>query len=274
MAELIDGKTIAAQIRQETKQRIQDLQVRPGLGVILVGNDPASHCYVGLKQKACSEVGINSELYMYFATEPEEKILAKIEEFNNRQDIDGILVQLPLPNHDEDKIIAAIDPKKDVDGFHPKNVQALEVDQAELKPPLALGVMKLIEATGRPIEGLQACVVGSDLLARPIVHMLNHGHVSSTVIRADAVDLTEQTKQADILIVAVGQPGLIKGDMVKPGAIVIDIGTTKVDNKVIGDVDFDSVDPVAGWITPVPGGVGPMTVAYLLVNVLKSAEGK
>lgn len=269
MAELIDGKSIATQIRQETKQRIQDLQVRPGLGVILVGNDPASHCYVGLKQKACSEVGINSELYMYFATEPEEKIIAKIEELNQRPDIHGILVQLPLPNHNEDRIIAAINPKKDVDGFHQENVKLLESGQPCLKPPLALGVMKLIEATGRPTENLQACIVGSDILAKPIIHLLNERHVSSVVVRSNAIDLAEKTKTADILIVAVGQPGLIKGEMIKPGAIVIDIGTTKVNDKVIGDVDRLSVDPVAGWLTPVPGGVGPMTVAYLLVNTLK-----
>jgi methylenetetrahydrofolate dehydrogenase (NADP+) / methenyltetrahydrofolate cyclohydrolase len=272
MSELIDGKTIAAQIRQETKQRIEELGVRPGLGVILVGNDPASHCYVGLKQKACSEVGINSELYMYFATEPEEKILEKINELNQRDDIHGILVQLPLPSHDEDRIIAAIDPKKDVDGFHPDNVKLMEANQECLKPPLALGVLKLIEATGRPTEGLQACIIGSDLLAKPIVHLLDDRHVSSTVIRHDAEDLAEQTKAADILIVAVGKPGLITGDMVKPGAIVIDIGTTKINNKVVGDVDFLTVNPVAGWLTPVPGGVGPMTVAYLLVNTLKAAQ--
>jgi methylenetetrahydrofolate dehydrogenase (NADP+) / methenyltetrahydrofolate cyclohydrolase len=271
MAELIDGKSIATEIRRETKQRIEELKARPGLGVILVGNDPASHCYVGLKQKACVEVGINSELYLDFATEPEEKILKQIEELNRRDDIHGILVQLPLPNHDEDKIIAAIDPKKDVDGFHPENVKLFEAGHPCLKPPLALGVMKLIEATGRPIEGLRACIVGSDLLAKPIVQLLDERSVSSTVIRADATDLAEQTKNADILIVAVGRPGLITGDMVKRGAIVIDIGTTRVDGKVVGDVDFQTVDPVAGWLTPVPGGVGPMTVAYLLVNVLKAS---
>ena len=162
--------------------------------------------------------------------------------------------------------------KKDVDGFHPENVKALEENRAELKPPLALGVLKLIEATGRPIEGLRACIVGSDLMAKPIVHMLNDRNVSSVVVRADATNLIEETKKADILIVAVGQPGLITGNMVKPGAIVIDIGTTRVNGKVLGDVDFNTVEPIAGWLTPVPGGVGPMTVAYLLVNVLKGVR--
>ncbi len=272
MATIIDGKAIAAEIRQEVKQRVKDSAVRPGLAVILVGSDPASHCYVGLKQKACVEVGINSELYLYFASEPEEKIINKIKELDARDDIHGILVQFPLPNQDEDKVVAAIDPKKDVDGFHPENLKLLDADKMQLLSPVALGVNKLIESTNRPIGGLKATIVSSELFARPIKHLLEEQQAEAQVVSPDAPDLAEQTKNADILVVAVGRPGLITGSMVKPGAIVIDVGTTRVDGKVVGDVHFESVDPVAGWLTPVPGGVGPMTVAYLLVNVLKAAS--
>lgn len=271
MAQIIDGKKIAKQIRAEVKQRIKASGVRPGLAVILVGSDPASHCYVGLKEKACAEVGINSEKYLYFASEPEKKIIAKIKELNQRDDIYGILVQLPLPNQDEDKVIAAIDPRKDIDGFHPENLSLLDEDRPHLISPVALGVMKLIESTGRPIAGLQAVFVGSELFAKPTIHLLEEQDVEAKIIAPDDPELTNNSKTADILITAVGRPNLITGSMIKPGAIVIDIGTTKIDGRIVGDVEFESAGHEAGWITPVPGGVGPMTVAYLMVNVLKAA---
>lgn len=272
MAQIIDGKLLADKIRAEVKQRIANMVTRPGLAVILVGQDPASHTYVGIKEKACAEVGINSEKYLYFATEPEAKIIEKIKELNQRDDINGILVQLPLPKMNEDKVIAAIDPKKDVDGFHPDNIAKLDHDEPALVSPVALGVMKMIESTGRPLAGLKATLVASDIFAHPIVHQLEAQEVETRIASADDADLTDKTKTADILITAVGRPGLISPDMVKPGAIVIDIGTTKVDGKLRGDVQFETVEPIAGWITPVPGGVGPMTVAYLMVNVLKSSQ--
>ncbi len=271
MAQIINGKLLARKIRKEVKQRIDQMDKRPGLAVILVGNDPASHTYVGIKEKACAEVGINSEKYLYFATEPEEKIIKKIKELNAREDINGILVQLPLPNMDEDKVIAAINPKKDIDGFHPENLAKLNTGEPAFISPVALGVMKLIESTGRPIGGLKAVIVASDLFARPIVKLLEDQDVRAEVIRGTDPKLAEKTKHADILISAVGKPGLITGEMIQEGAIVIDIGTTKVDGKLKGDIDFETAEPLAGWITPVPGGVGPMTVAYLMVNVLKAA---
>ncbi|MBU0531569.1 MAG: tetrahydrofolate dehydrogenase/cyclohydrolase catalytic domain-containing protein [Candidatus Uhrbacteria bacterium] len=271
MAQIIDGKRLAEKIRAEVKQRIESTQTRPGLAVLLVGSDPASHTYVGIKEKACAEVGINSEKYLYFASEPEEKLIAKIEELNARADIHGILVQLPLPEQDEDKIIAAIDPAKDVDGFHPKNIMRLDDGNPLRVSPVALGIMKMIESTGRPIAGLKAVVVASELFAHPIVKLLQDQDVETEVVRPADPELAEKTKTADILVTAVGKPGLITGEMIREGAIVIDIGTTKVEGKIKGDVDFESASEVAGWISPVPGGVGPMTVAYLLVNVLKSA---
>lgn len=272
MAKIIDGKRLAETIRAEVKQRIESAQTRPGLAVILVGSDPASHTYVGIKEKACAEVGINSEKYLYFASEPEEKLIAKIKELNAREDIHGILIQLPLPEQDEDKVIAAIDPAKDVDGFHPENIARLDNGNPLMVSPVALGVMKMIESAGRPIAGLKVVIVASELFAHPIVKLLEDQDVEAKIIRAADPELAEKTKTADILISAVGKPGLITGEMIREGAIVIDIGTTKVDGRIQGDVDFESAEQVAGWITPVPGGVGPMTVAYLLINVLKSAS--
>lgn len=271
MAQIIDGKKLAEQIRSEVKTHIVTSKIRPGLAVLLVGSDPASHCYVGIKEKACAEVGINSEKYLYFASEPEDKLIKKIQELNHRDDIHGILVQLPLPNQDEDKIIGMVDPAKDVDGFHPENLAKLDSDEPHMISPVALGVMKMIESTGRPIAGSKAVFVGSELFAKPIAHLLKKHGVELEVVDRNTKELKSITRKANILIVATGRPNMIKGDMVKPGSIVIDIGTTKVNCKIVGDVDFESVEPVAGWLTPVPGGVGPMTVAYLIVNVLKAA---
>jgi methylenetetrahydrofolate dehydrogenase (NADP+)/methenyltetrahydrofolate cyclohydrolase len=273
MIRILDGKFLAQKIRNEVKLRISTLASTPGLAVLLVGADPASHTYVGLKRQACEEVGIHFEQTLYLATEQEETLIKKIQELNAREDIHGILVQLPLPTQNADRVIAAIDPRKDVDGFHPENIEKLRRGEPCIASAVALGVMKLLdEANGsqRTHEPHSACIVSSDLFAAPLVVLLKERGVASVVTQAENPHLAQQTRAADILIVAEGIPGLIHGDMVKPGATVIDVGTTRTDAGLKGDVDFDSVAPVAGVITPVPGGVGPMTVAMLLVNILKA----
>ncbi len=262
MAKLLNGRALAEGIRQKIKERVLPLPVRPGLAVILVGDDPASHTYVGLKEKACQEAGIRFEKFLYRADVKDEELIVKIQELNHRPDVNGILVQLPLPGQDEDRVVAAIDPNKDVDGFHPESLRRLEHGEAGLISPVALGVMKLIDATEEDIAGRSACVVASTLFAKPFVNLLKERRVH----------IISDTKTADMLIVAVGRPNSITGEMVKPGAIVIDVGTTRVQDKIVGDVDRASVEPVAGWLTPVPGGVGPMTVAMLIVNVLKAYQ--
>lgn len=276
--QIIDGRAIAQTIRNKVKQRVAVLPTSPGLAVILVGADPASHTYVGLKQKACEEVGIRFEKYLYFATETEETLINKIHELNAREDIHGILVQLPLPNQDADRVIAEIDPKKDVDGFHPENITRLKSGEPAIAPAVALGIMKLIDE-GRKMqdkgrqketEADKGMIISSELFAEPLIVLLAEQEISSTVVSPDDVELSQKTSKADILITAIGKPKFIKGEMIKPGAIVIDVGTTKFDDKIIGDVDRASVESVAGYLTPVPGGVGPMTVAMLLVNVLKA----
>lgn len=272
MAQIIDGRTLAQNIRTKLKQRIQSLPSMPGLAVILVGADPASHTYVEIKQKACEEIGVHFEKYLYFATETEQTIIDKIHELNTRKDIHGILVQLPLPSQNADRVIQAIDPKKDVDGFHPENISRLEHGLSGMVPAVALGIMKLIDATKKDLGGLKATIVSSVLFAQPITILLKERRVVARICQQETQDLHDLTREADILIVAEGSPSLITDDMVKPGAIVIDVGTTKTQQGLRGDVDSKMVEPVAGFITPVPGGVGPMTVAMLMLNVLKAYE--
>jgi len=270
MANIINGKELAIKIRQDIKQKISKLDTMPGLAVILVGNDPASHIYVGLKERACQAVGINFEKHLYFATEPQEKIINKIEELNKREDINGILVQLPLPaGFDANQVIAAIDPKKDVDGFHQENIRRFMNDQPSIVSGLVTGVWRLIENTGQDVSNMSAAVVAkSGLCADPIVKILaNHG-AKAEFVNADTPGLADKLVGKDILVVAVGHANFITAEMVKPGTIIIDIGTNRVDDQVVGDVDFQAVKDIAGYITPVPGGVGPMTVAMLLENVL------
>lgn len=276
MATLLDGRAIGARIRDKVKARVAQMAAAPGLAVILVGDDPASHLYVSLKRKACEEAGIRFELFLYAADEPEAIILAKIEELNGRDDVTGILVQLPLPTQDADRVIAHIHPNKDVDGFHRDNIRALAEGRPGIVSALALGIMKLIdegrEALGRDVERKTAAIVGSNLFAEPLRYLLAEQKAFGERVDPDDAGLAAKTKAADILIVGVGRPGLITDGMVKDGAIVIDVGTTKVGTRVVGDVDAASVEPVAGALTPVPGGVGPMTVAMLLLNILKAAE--
>jgi methylenetetrahydrofolate dehydrogenase (NADP+)/methenyltetrahydrofolate cyclohydrolase len=270
--QLIDGRAIAQTIREKIKQHIAALPSSPGLAVILVGADPASHTYVAIKQKACEEVGIRFEKYLYFATESEETIIKKIHELNARKDINGILVQLPLPNQDTDRVIAEIDPNKDVDGFHPKNIEKLKCGEPAIASAVALGILKLIDSTNEKLNGKSATIISSERFAEPIVALLRERGVVSHVCPEEHSDTKEHAAQSDILIVAEGHPNFVTGDMVKRGAIVIDVGTTKINGKLIGDVDRASVESIAGYLTPVPGGVGPMTVAMLLVNVLKAFE--
>lgn len=271
MALILDGKNLALAIREKIKTRVAALPTAPGLAVLLVGADPASHTYVALKKKACEEAGIRFEQYLYLATEPEDTLIKKIQELNARPDVNGILVQLPLPTQDADHVIAAIDPLKDVDGFHPVNLENLAAHKPAIASAVALGIIKLIgEAPNK--TGSQAVIASSPLFAKPLQILLREQRITATVVDPDAQDLATTTRTADILIVAVGHPGLITGDMVKPGATVIDVGTTRTAAGLKGDVDFDSVEPVAGALTPVPGGVGPMTVAMLLVNILKAHD--
>lgn len=273
MAEMIDGRAMAQRIRAKVKQRVLKLPTRPGLAVILVGTDPASHTYVNIKQKACEEVGIQFEKWFYSATEPEQTLIDKIDELNVREDIHGILVQLPLPSQDASRVIAEIDPNKDVDGFHPENLRRLKAGEPAIASAVALGIMKLIGGGGQMAVGSKrAVIISSPLFAEPLIILLKEQSIDATVVDEKDTELAEKTKKADILVLAIGRPGFITGDMVKSGATVIDVGTTKVDGVLQGDVDRLSVEPVAGALTPVPGGVGPMTVAMLLVNVLKAYD--
>ncbi len=271
-AQIIDGKKIAAEIRAEIKKEIAELGITPGLAVILVGADPASHLYVGLKEKAAAEVGIHFEKSLFFATEPEEKIIAKIKELNARPAIHGIIVQLPLPqNYDENKIVAAIDPKKDADGFHPENIAKLLAGEPKIVPPVISGILKLIESTGAELKNKKITILAnSEILAKPLEKILEDNDVT-TIIAPEK--LTADISDADIVITALGRPKIITTEAIKPGSILIDVGTTRLeDGATVGDVDFDSTAPKAGAITPVPGGVGPMTVAELLQNVLNLAK--
>lgn len=271
MVQILDGRALAQRIREKIKQCVEALSTPPGLAVILVGSDPASHTYVSIKQIACEEAGIHFEKYLFFATESEQILIDKIHELNARTDIHGILVQLPLPTQNPDRIIKEIDPKKDVDGFHPESLRRLKSGEPALVSAVALGVMRLIgEARQKAIGNRHGVIVSSPLFAEPLLHLLKEGNIRSEIISSTDPTLTEKTKTADVLIVAVGKPRLITGKMVKSGAVVIDVGTTKIDGKLVGDVDDTSVEKIAGALTPVPGGVGPMTVAMLLVNVLKA----
>lgn len=260
MAERLDGKQLATNIRQKVKQMVTTLPSRPGMAAILVGDDPASHLYVSLKEKACEEVGIYFEKFLYPASISTEELMTKIQELNTRDQINGILVQFPLPSQDEDRVAQAIDPMKDIDGFHPENLRKLEAGEPRLVPPVALGIMKLIDATGVEVKDKTAQLVCSEFFARPLIALLKERGFKPLI-----------GPISDVLVVALGKPHSITADQVKPGAIVIDVGTTKTEAGLLGDVD-PSVADVAGFLTPVPGGVGPMTVAMLTMNVVKAYQ--
>ena len=278
-AQIIDGKKIAAELRKTLKIRV-DKRVKaglrkPGLAVILVGNDPASEVYVRNKRKGCEEAGIESIAYDFDNDTTQEKLLSVIDELNENDAIDGILVQFPVPAHiDTETVIERIRPDKDVDGFHPYNVGRLATRMPVLRSCTPRGVMTLLESTGEPIRGQHAVIVGaSNHVGRPMALELLLAGCTITVCHRFTKDLETQVGRADILVVAVGKPGIVKGEWVKPGAVVVDVGINRTDDgKLIGDVDFDAAKEKASWITPVPGGVGPMTVATLLQNTADAAE--
>ena len=277
-ANIIDGKALALQIRNEIAQKVkkrteQGLSV-PGLAVIQVGSDPASKIYVKNKQKACDDVGFASFAY-YFPSSTTDELLALIDELNQRSDVHGILVQLPLPdNIDKTKVLERIDPRKDVDGFHPYNIGHLLQRDPILRPCTPYGVVKMLESTGINLSGLNATVVGaSSIVGRPMALELLLLGCTTTITHSRTVDVAKHVGNADIVVAGVGIPNYVKGEWIKPGAIVIDVGINRLsDGKLVGDVEFDVASQRAGWITPVPGGVGPMTVAMLMSNTLEACE--
>ncbi|MFC2061562.1 bifunctional methylenetetrahydrofolate dehydrogenase/methenyltetrahydrofolate cyclohydrolase FolD [Elusimicrobiota bacterium] len=284
-ADIIDGKMIAGQIRKELKTEVDELREKgiiPGLATVLVGEDPASQLYVGMKQKACEKIGIYSEQHTLPEDTPESVLLELIKELNNKQSINGILVQLPLPaGIDANKILLAIDPLKDVDGFHPVNIGRLsskktmkEIEEENIFLPCTpYGIIHLLKHTGVELGGMEAVVVGrSNIVGKPVAMLLLAENVTVTICHSRTKELGEVTERADILVAAIGKPGMITADMVKEGAIVIDVGSNKTEDGVVGDVDFESVKEKAKAITPVPGGVGPMTITMLLSNTVKSAK--
>jgi len=277
-ARIIDGKAISQEVRAEWKIRADALKARgvtPGLAVIIVGEDPASKVYVGNKVKACAELGIFSEHIELPADTSEATLLGKIAQLNADARIHGILVQLPVPKHiDSNKVLLAISPDKDVDGFHPMNVGELVTGHAKFQPCTPFGVMCLLEKCGVAIEGKHAVVVGrSNIVGKPMALMLLQKNATVTICTSKTVDLAKFTRDADILVVATGKPKMITGDMIKPGAAVIDVGINRLPNgKLAGDVDFDSAKEIAGWISPVPGGVGPMTITMLVASTVMAAE--
>jgi methylenetetrahydrofolate dehydrogenase (NADP+)/methenyltetrahydrofolate cyclohydrolase len=274
-AQLIDGVALSKTLRAGVAERAAALPRRPGLAVILVGEDPASAVYVRNKVKACAESGLHSVFEKYDAELAEAALLARIAALNADPAIDGILVQMPLPKHiDPQKVIAAIAPEKDVDGFSVLSAGELASGLPGLRPCTPFGCMKLIESTGQSLKGKHAVVIGrSNTVGKPMALLLLQANATVTVCHSATPDLAVHTRQADIVIAAVGRRNVLRADMVKPGAVVIDVGMNRNDEgKLCGDVDFDAVRQVAGWITPVPGGVGPMTITMLLVNTLEAAE--
>jgi methylenetetrahydrofolate dehydrogenase (NADP+) / methenyltetrahydrofolate cyclohydrolase len=274
-AQLIDGAALSRQIRAEVGARAAALPRRPGLAVVLVGNDPASAIYVRNKVKACADCGLHSVFEKYDAGLPESALLARIAALNADPAIDGILVQMPLPRHiDPHKVIAAIDVAKDVDGFSVQSAGELVTGLPGLRPCTPYGCMKLIESTGQGLRGKHAVVIGrSNTVGKPMALLLLQANATVTVCHSATPDLARHTRQADVVVAAVGRRDTLTAAMVQPGAIVIDVGMNRNDEgKLCGDVDFAGVREVAGWITPVPGGVGPMTIAMLLVNTLEAAQ--
>lgn len=276
-AKILSGKEVSARIKMELKEEADKLKaqgIMPGLAVIIVGDDPASRVYVNNKKKACEELGILSEEYALDAKTSEEELLALIDRLNEDSRISGILVQLPLPEGlSEENVINRINPKKDVDAFHPVNVGKIMIGNYDFVPCTPAGVMELIAESGIDITGKECVIVGrSNIVGKPMSMLLLHKHGTVTVCHSRTKDLAEVTKRADILVVAVGIPEFIKGDMIKEGAVVIDVGINRLENKkLVGDVEYESAEKVASAITPVPGGVGPMTIAMLMKNTIKAA---
>lgn len=278
-AKIINGKEIAAQVRAELRSEIQELKektgITPGLTVVLVGENPASLVYVRNKIKACEEVGINSVQHKLPETTTHEELLGLIRHLNASKDVHGILVQLPLPKQiNEEEILEEISPSKDVDGFHPYNVGRLMIGNPVLQPCTPYGVMRLLDSTGVDLSGKDAVVVGrSNIVGKPMAMMLLKRNATVTVCHSKTKDLVERVKKADILVAAIGRAEFIKGEWVKEGAVVIDVGMNRtMEGRLVGDVDFEGASERASFITPVPGGVGPMTIAMLLKNTVVAAS--
>ena len=277
-AQIIDGLALSRQLRAEVAQRAAALAargVRPGLAVVLVGDDPASQIYVRNKAKACAEAGLHSVLERYPASMTESELLARVRALNDDPAVHGILVQLPLPSHlAAHRVIESISPAKDVDGFHVASAGALMVGQPGFRPCTPAGCMKMLESIGCEPRGKHAVIVGrSNIVGKPMAMLLLHASATVTICHSATRDLAHHARQADILVAAVGHRSIVTAAMVKPGAVVIDVGMNRDDEgKLCGDVDFAGVREVAGWITPVPGGVGPMTITMLLVNTVEAAK--
>jgi len=277
-AQILDGKAISAKIRSQVKQQVDEIlaqgQRPPGLAVILVGENPASAVYVRNKRNACEQVGFKSEMIQLAADTSEETLMQLIDDLNQRDDMDGILVQLPLPDQiDEERVTERILPTKDVDGFHPYNIGRLTLRMPLLRPCTPKGVMTMLEQTGVELVGKDAVIIGqSNIVGRPMALELLMARCTITVCHSKTRDLIEKIRNADIIVAAMGRAKFVQGDWVKPGAVVIDVGINRLqDGSLCGDVDFDAAKEKAAWITPVPGGVGPMTVATLLENTLQAA---
>lgn len=277
-AQIIDGKKIAEEVRAEIRVEVEELKNKglvPGLAVILVGDNPASQIYVNNKHKACGELGIYSEVHRLPGDTSQEELLGLIDKLNYDKKIHGILVQLPLPEQiDEKTVINAISPAKDVDGFGPANVGNLVIGDDCFYPCTPYGILVLLDKIGVDPKGKRAVVVGrSNIVGKPVAMMLLHRHATVTICHTKTPDLAAECRNADILVVAAGRPKVVTGDMVKEGAVVIDVGVNRLeDGKVVGDVDFASASEKAGWITPVPGGVGPMTITMLMKNTVEAAK--
>ena len=278
-AALIDGKAISAQIREEIAAETKAFEAAtgklPGLAVVLVGENPASQVYVRNKRKACAEVGFYSEAYEIPAETTQEELLALIDKLNADDNINGILVQLPLPKHlNEEEVLLRIDPFKDVDAFHPYNVGRIMIGNHNFLPCTPAGVMELLHRSGISCNGKECVVIGrSNIVGKPMAMLMLHDNGTVTICHSRTPDLAAVTRRADILVVAIGKADFVKADMVKEGAVVIDVGMNRrADGKLTGDVDFESVRPVASYITPVPGGVGPMTITMLMQNTLTAAK--
>jgi methylenetetrahydrofolate dehydrogenase (NADP+)/methenyltetrahydrofolate cyclohydrolase len=278
MASIIDGKAVASEIRAKIKKDVEQLRSKgivPGLAAVLVGDNPASQVYVRNKRKACEEAGIYSEEHKLPADLKQDALVKLVNDLNIDKKINGILIQLPLPKHIDSKVILdCVSPDKDVDGFHPYNVGRLTVGDPIFSPCTPHGVIVLLEHYGIKMDGMNAVVVGrSNIVGKPVALMLISRNATVTVCHSRTKDLKERCREADILIVAAGRPRMIRGDMVKEGAVVVDVGINREDNGgLVGDVDFEEASKKAGWITPVPGGVGPMTIAMLLKNTVESAK--
>ncbi|MGI6604735.1 MAG: bifunctional methylenetetrahydrofolate dehydrogenase/methenyltetrahydrofolate cyclohydrolase FolD [Firmicutes bacterium] len=277
-AAILDGKLVAAEVREAVKagvERLKEKGVVPGLAVVLVGHDPASQIYVRQKEKACAAVGIASFSYSLPADVSEEELLTLVRRLNFDPKVHGILVQLPLPEHlDPLRVITAIDPTKDVDGFHPLNIGYLSSGLEAPEPCTPKGIIHLLDRYGIEIAGKRAVVVGrSGIVGRPVAQLLLARDATVTVCHSKTVDIAAVTRMADILVVAVGRPRFITADMVKPEAVVVDVGINRLPEGLVGDVDYEGVHEVASYLTPVPGGVGPLTIAMLLVNTLELARG-